>query len=144
MQEAQAKAAIQNKNDPKNWDALDDSTIKAEAALATLTELVHPSEPSAIRALAKKSKAEVPKLLDAAKAGDAKAAEAALANINDINKRLADAAKGYVAKSADPELARDLEDGVRNLHEAAAQLSPALKEALANKGNHRFEEKTTV
>jgi hypothetical protein len=62
------KAAAQNKGDPKHWDALDDATVKAEAALAQIGEAVNPTPESAIVALAKKSKAEIPRLLEAAKA----------------------------------------------------------------------------
>jgi hypothetical protein len=135
QQENAAKAAVQNKGDPKNWEALDDATVKAESALAQIGELVNPTPGTAVLALAKKSKAEVPQLLDAVKSGNAKAADEALKNINDLNRKLADLAKDEVAKSGDAEKTRKLDENLQDLAAASANLGTAVKDALANKAN---------
>ncbi len=116
------------------WDNLDDATIKAESALAQIGELANPSPTTALVAVAKKAKAEVPKLLDAAKAGDAKAAEDALKNIDNLNRKLANLAKPEIAKLGDAEKSAELEANLQQLAAASANLAPALKDALANKG----------
>lgn len=105
--------------------------MKAEAALAQIGEVVNPTPESAIVALAKKSKAEVPRLLDAAKSGDAKAVENALKNIEDLNKKVGDLAKQEVAKSGDPEKTRSLDDSLQELAAASGNLAAAVKD----KGN---------
>jgi hypothetical protein len=84
--------------------------------------------------LAKKAKAEVPKLIDAAKAGDARGADEALRNINDLNKKLADLAKQEVEKEGDAAKSRKLDENLQEIAATTGQLASEVKDALENKG----------
>ena len=64
--------------------------------------------------------------------GDTKATEAALKNIEDLNRKLGDSARQEVAKSGNAEKARELDESLQELAATSANLASALKEKGIN------------
>jgi len=130
-----AKAVLQNLNDPAARDQLGNTTTRMRAPLAQIIATLRPTPENIADANRKREAALLAQLRDAAAKGDTAETERLLPEIKGINDRMINQARTEAGKTNIPEKQKILNDAANDLANLEAQLPAIARAAANNPGN---------